>query len=128
LQFRISPGWQDNVLAGTDELFLTTLGPLISTDAKALCPVFGGANSTATAVSMQIAASVGNITPGALRDSIEYHLRGHSLIVSASGGDGRSYAFWVETGHMVVVFRRDMGYRKGPQPFLRPALYSVRGA
>jgi hypothetical protein len=128
LRFTIAPGWQDNVYAGTDALFLTQLGPQIWTDARALCPVFGGANSTATQVSLDIAASLGNVEPGALRDSIEFHLSGHSLIVSASGSSDRSYAFWVETGHNVVVFGRPMGYRKGPSPFLRPALYAVRSA
>jgi hypothetical protein len=128
MRFTMSPGWQDNVYAGTDALFLTQLGPEIWADARALCPVFGGQNSTATAVSFAIAASLGNVEPGALRDSIEYHLNGHTLIVSASGGNGRGFAYWVETGHNVVVFRRDMGYRKGPQPFLRPALYAVRAA
>lgn len=124
----MNPDWPVYVYAGTDRLFLTRLGPEISTDAKALCPVFGGQNSTATAVSFAIAASLGNVEPGALRDSIRFFLLGHKLIVIATGSDGRAYAYWVETGHNVVVFGRPMGYSKGPQPFLRPALYQVRAA
>jgi hypothetical protein len=122
----MAPDWLEGVYLATDRLFLTRLGPEISTSAKAYCPVFGGANSTATATSL--AAAGDDYEPGALCDSIEFHLRVHSLIVSATGSDERSYAAYVELGHRVVAWGHDMGYSKGPQPFLRPALYSVRSA
>ena len=122
-------GWQAGVYAMTDRLFLTTLGPEISEAAKRYCPVFFGQNSTATEVSRAIAESLGTPIPGGgLRDSIEFHLRLHTLIVRATGGDGRAYAYWVETGHRIIVFGYDTGRTKPPQPFLRPALLTVRGA
>lgn len=125
----MNPDWLEDVHLATDRLFLTRLGPEISTDAKAYCPVFFGQNSTAGETSRQIAQSLGTPIPGgSLRDSIRFFLRVHSLIVMATGSDERSYAFWVETGHNVVVFGRNMGYRKGPTPFLRPALWTVRAA
>jgi hypothetical protein len=126
VQFTINPGWRDNVYAGTDALFLTRLGPAIWTDARALCPVFGGQNSTATAVSL--AAAGDDYEPGSLLDSLEFHLAGHSLIVSATGSEDRGYAAYVECGHEVVAWGNRMGYSKGPSPFLRPALYQLRAA
>lgn len=129
MRVAMSTNWLADVNIATDQLFLTRLGPQISTSAKAYCPVFGGQNSTATAVSFAIAASLGTPIPGgSLRDSIRFFLWAHSLIVMATGSDSRSYAYYVETGHQVVVFGRNMGYKKGPQPFLRPALYTVRSA
>jgi hypothetical protein len=123
LQF--NPAAIEDIYAAVDALFEDELGPDIYEDAYRLCPVFGGENSTATPES--IAASP-NAEPGALRDSLEYHLNGHDLIVSATGSDERSYAYYVEEGHMVVAWGRPMGYAKEAQPFLRPALYSVRAA
>lgn len=127
--------WRAGIDAMTDEFFLTRLGPAITTSAKAYCPVFFGQNSTAGDTSFEIATSLGTPMPGgALRDSIEYHLRFHTLIVRATGtedagnGDPRYYAYWVETGHRIVVFGYDTGRTKEPQPFLRPALYQVRVA
>jgi hypothetical protein len=129
VRLTINPDWPAYVYAGTDRLFLTRLGPEISTDAKAYCPVFGGENSTATATSLAIAESLGTPIPGgSLRDSIRFFLKVHSLIVMATGSDERSYAYFVETGHAIVVFGRATGRRKGPSPFLRPALYQVRAA
>jgi hypothetical protein len=128
VQIVMAPGWQENLLAATDVLFENTLGPEISEDAKSYCPVFFGENSTAGEVSLQIATSLGTPMPGgSLRDSVEFHLLGHNLIVAATGDGERSYAVYVEMGHAVVVFRHDMGWRKDGQPFLRPALYTVRG-
>jgi hypothetical protein len=126
MRFTMDPGWQGNVLAGTDALFLTQLGPEIWADARALCPVFGGQNSTATADSL--AAAGDDYEPGSLLDSIEFHLSGHTLIVSATGSEDRGYAVWVECGHRVVAWGKPMGYSKGPQAFLRPALYQLRAA
>ena len=143
--------WLEEVYSATDRLFTNTLGPDISNDARDLCPVFGGQNSTASEAS--VAAAIGgdrnkainrtinyetgletvkitgtgdNYTPGALLESIEFHLNGHNLIVSASGSDERSYAAYIELGHHVVAWGRPMGYSKPPQPFLRPALLQVR--
>src|ERR1035441_5054668 len=102
-----SDGWQAGVYALTDRLFLTRLGPEISEAAKRYVPVFGGQNSTATAAS--IAAAGPDYEPGALRDSIEFHLRVHTLIVRASGSSDRSYAYWVETGHRIIAWGYDTG-------------------
>lgn len=126
MQITMDPGWLEDVYLATDRLFLTRLGPEISTAAKSYCPVFGGQNSTAKASS--IAAAGSDYEPGALRDSIRFFLLVHSLIVMASGDGERTWAYWVETGHHVIAWGKNMGYRKGPQPFLRPALYSVRSA
>jgi hypothetical protein len=123
---QMDPDWLEKVLAATDRLFEGTLGPEISDDARDMCPVFGGQNSTATASSL--AAAGDDYDPGALQDSIEFHLNAHSLIVSATGSDERTYAAWVELGHRVVAWSHDMGYSKPPQPFLRPALFAVRTA
>ena len=123
----MAPDWLEDVYLATDRLFERTLGPEISEDAKDLCPVFFGQNSTAGEVSFQIATSLGTPMPGgSLRDSIEFHLNGHILIVAATGSDERSYAYYVETGHMIVVFGYRTGGHKEAQPFLRPALYQVR--
>jgi hypothetical protein len=120
----MTPGWQEEIFTATDELFLTILGPEIWADAVRYCPVFGGDNSTASEASL---ASVSeDYEPGALRDSIEFHLNGHTLIVSATGSDERSYAYYVEMGHRIVAFGYDTGEHKEAQPFLRPALYQTR--
>ena len=121
-----SDGWQAGVYALTDRLFLTRLGPEISGAAKRYVPVFGGQNSTATAVSLAMAGP--DYQPGALRDSIEFHLRVHTLIVRATGSSDRAYAYFVETGHRIVVYGHDTGRFKAASPFLRPALYQIRGA
>ena len=129
MRYEANPDWLASVLALTDQMFLTRLGPEISTDAKRYCPVFFGDNSTAGPVSYAIALSLGTPMPGgALRDSIDFGLLAHILIVWATGGDGRAYAYFVETGHRIVVFSYDTGRTKPAQPFLRPALYQLRGA
>jgi hypothetical protein len=121
--------WLEHVLSATDDLFTETLGPAIRDDAKAFCPVFFGENSTAGETSYQIAVSLGTPMPGgSLRDSIEDHLNGHDLIVAATGSGERTYAYFVECGHNVVVFGVDRGWHKEASPFLRPALYTARGA
>lgn len=120
--------WQELVFLATDQLFTETLGPAIRDDAKAFCPIFFGENSTAGETSRQIAESLGTPMPGgSLHDSIEDHLNGHDLIVAATGSGERTYAYWVETGHRIVVFGHDTGREKEATPFLRPALYQVRG-
>ena len=129
MRYEPNPDWLASVLALTDQMFLTRLGPEISADAKRYCPVFFGDNSTAGPVSYAIALSLGTPMPGgALRDSIEDHLNGHTLIVAATGNDERSYAAYVELGHHIVVFGHDTGREKPESPFLMPALYTVRTA
>jgi hypothetical protein len=120
----MTAGWQGRLLEDWDVYAETNLGPKIWAAARAYCPVFGGQNSTATAAS--IAAAGPDYEPGALLDSIEFHLAGHSLIVGASGSADRSYAAYVELGHRIVAWSHDTGRSKPPQPFLRPALYTVR--
>ena len=85
------------------------LGPAIREDAKRFCPV----------------------DTGALRDIIEdsYDPASQTLYVTATGGaDGRTYAYWVETGHMVAHPSTGIvgPARAAPQSFLRPALYQQR--
>lgn len=127
MRLQMDPDWLAGVYAYTDQIFDAKLGPDISGDARRYCPVFGGDNSTATEVSLQIAASLGRDIPGGdLRDSIEYHLNDHVLVVAATGNDERSYAYWVETGHDIVVFGRETGRHKEAQEFLRPACYQER--
>jgi hypothetical protein len=112
-----------NVDAAVQQLFEERLGPDIARDARRYCPV----------------------DTGALRESVEHHMEGRSLIVSASGGrDGQTYALYVEMGTRPHVIRahgdyslrnRETGQGFGPvvhhpgtrpQPFLRPALYQQR--
>lgn len=118
------PDWLEKIYQYTDMLLEGYLGPEIAGDARSYCPVFGGENSTATPESL--AAAGDDYNPGALRDSIEDHMDGHTLIVSATGSSTRSYALYVELGHNVVAWGHDMHYEKPEQPFLRPALYQVR--
>jgi len=127
VQLIMDPEWLEGVYLATDRLFTDTLGPEISEDARAYCPVFFGENSTAGPVSWEIATRLGTLgEAGSLRDSIEFHLNGHNLVVAATGTAGRWYAYFVECGHRVVVFGRNMGWFKEAQPFLRPALFQVR--
>jgi hypothetical protein len=103
----MASGWEAGVLAATDSYFEDRLGPAIREDAKRYCPV----------------------DVGSLRESIEDHLEGNDLIVSATGGtDGRIYAAYVELGHR--VFHPSTGVVGPevvpPEPFLRPALYQAR--
>lgn len=106
--FRLAPSWDQEVAGLTDRLMLDVLGPAIAADAYDYCPK----------------------ATGELADSIEYHLDGHDLIVSASGGaDGRAYAVYVEMGHY-IAHGPHMSLvgpeRKEAEPYLRPALYQVR--
>jgi hypothetical protein len=90
----------------TAEWLDTRLGPDIAEDARRYCPE----------------------RTGSLRDSIEHHLDGEDLIVSATGSDERTYAAYVELGHR--VYHPSTGITGPevvpPQPFLRPALYQQR--
>lgn len=64
---------------------------------------------------------------GALAISVEHHMDGEDLIVSATGGaGGREYAAYIELGHRVF---HPSTHEVGPEwvparPFLRPALFS----
>jgi hypothetical protein len=60
----VDPGWQEQVLAAWEDFAEERLGPDISDDARRYCPV----------------------ETGALKASIEHHMEGDDLIVSASGG------------------------------------------
>jgi hypothetical protein len=99
----MDPDWRERVYAAVDEYFLDDLGPRIRDTAKALCPK----------------------RTGALAESIEDHLEVHTLIVSASGSDERTYAAFVELGHRIVAFGHQTGRVQPPSPFLRPALYAA---
>lgn len=64
------------------------------------------------------------VDTGALRESIEHHMDGTTLVVSATGSDVRTYAAYIELGHH--VYHPSTGIT-GPewvpgQPFLKPAL------
>ena len=115
--------WEPHVREAMHGLFRDRLGPDISRDAARYCPE----------------------RTGALKDSIEHHLEGDDLIVSATGGaDGRTYAAYVELGTTPHIIRahgpyslhnRETGQYFGPvvhhpgtkpQPFLRPALFQER--
>jgi hypothetical protein len=99
--------WRENVGGATVEFLDRRLGPDIADDARRYCPE----------------------RTGALRDSIEHHLEGTTLIVSATGSDERTYAAYVELGHR--VYHPSTGHAGPetvpPQSFLRPALMVQRG-
>lgn len=119
----IDDQWEPNVREAVLGLFRDRLGPDIARDAARYCPE----------------------RTGALKDSIEHHVEGDDLIVSATGGtDGRTYAAYVELGTVPHIIRprekralfwpgaphpvgvvHHPGTR--PQPFLRPALFQERG-
>lgn len=119
----ISGDWEGEVTAALEKLFAERLGPAIADDARRYCPK----------------------DTGALAESIEFHLEGLKLIVSATGGrDGKTYAAYVELGtgpHVIYPKDKQALYWKGaahpvgkvnhpgsrPRPFLRPALYKTRG-
>ena len=71
----IDPSWQEQVLAAWEEFGDERLGPDIADDARRYCPV----------------------DTGALKASIEHHMEGEDIIVSASGGgeddDGNLFAY-----------------------------------
>ena len=101
----VEPDLDEKLLALTDEYFATQLGPKIARDAQRYCPK----------------------NTGALADSIENHLDGHNLIVSATGSDERAYAAYVELGHR--IYHPSTGQAGPdvvpPEPFLRPAQYGI---
>lgn len=100
--------WEGEVGAAIEKLFDERLGPDIAEDARRYCPE----------------------DTGALKDSIEHHIEGGDLIVSATGGaGGRVYAAYVELGHRVYhPSTGEVGPEVvPPQPFLRPALMQHRG-
>ena len=103
---RMSADWLANVQAAAAQWLDGTLGPQIEEDARGYCPV----------------------DTGALRDSIEHHMNGDVLVVKATGSDERTYAVYLEYGHRVAHPSTGIvGPERVPaQPFLRPALFSVR--
>lgn len=99
-------GFEDEVMAGWLKLAEERLGPDIAGDARRYAPE----------------------DTGALKESVEHHMEGPTLIVSATGGaDGRTYAAYVELGHRIVAWGHDTGKVQPPRPYLRPALYTERG-
>lgn len=107
LRLVMEPGWEEQVKTAAGQL-LDQLGHEVEVDAKRYAPK----------------------DTGALARSIEHHMEGHTVVISARGGaGGREYAVYVELGHR--VYHPSTG-RTGPevvppQPFLRPALYQFRG-
>ena len=119
----ISDDWEAPVTAAWIELASKRLGPDIAADAKRYCPE----------------------KTGALKESIENHMDGETLIVSATGGaDGRTYAVYVECGalpHEILPNEKKALFWEGamhpvrrvnhpgnkPEPYLRPALFTQRG-
>lgn len=86
---KIAEGWEADVDGAVANLFESRLGPDISDDARRYCPV----------------------RTGALKASIEYHLEGRNLIVSATGGGEDA------GGNMFVYRRQDA--TGNPTPPLR---------
>lgn len=103
----LDPGMDEHVRAATANWLDSKLGPDIADDARRYCPE----------------------RTGDLKASIEHHLDGDDLIVSATGSEERTYAAYVELGHRVYhPSTGEVGPEVvPPQPFLRPALYQQRG-
>lgn len=115
----VEPGWEEHIAAAWDILAQGRLGEAIERDAKRYAPV----------------------RTGRLRESIRHYLEGHTLIVEA----GAAYAAYVELGTRPHIIRShgpwslhsaETGQYFGrevhhpgtrPRPYLRPALYTVRG-
>lgn len=105
MEIVIDPGMQSHLDAATDDLFRDRLGPAIRDDAARYCPK----------------------DTGDLANSGESHLEEHTLIIGFTGSAERDYASYVETGHRIVLAGGvDTGRRVGPQPYMRPALYTER--
>jgi hypothetical protein len=104
----IADDLEEQLAVITDGYFAGKLGPQIRDDAKRYCPR----------------------RTGDLAGSIEDHLEGRTLIVSATGSEERHYAAYVELGHRVFhPSTRTVGPGVvPPEPFLRPALYAARGS
>jgi hypothetical protein len=103
----MAAGWEADVDTALATLFEGKLGPAIASDAARYAPK----------------------DTGALAESVEHHMEGRALIVSATGGaGGREYAADVELGHR--VYHPSTGITGPevvpPEPFLRPALYQER--
>lgn len=110
--------WEEQVLAAWDGFASAQLGPAIRDDAKRYAPA----------------------RTGELRESIEHHLEGHTLVVKAHA----PYAAYVELGtrpHLITshgpyslhnaetgeYFGREVHHPgTHPEPYLRPALYQRR--
>lgn len=118
-RIEMESGWEAAVLGAWDVLADGRLGEAIERDAKRYAPA----------------------RTGELRDSIEHHLEGHTLVVEAHA----SYAAYVEMGtrpHIITAhgqyslrnaetgeyFGREVHHPgTRPEAFLRPALYQKRG-
>jgi hypothetical protein len=104
-RIEIDSDWEVHVDSSVATYFTDELGPKIAGDAKRCCPK----------------------NTGALANSIEDHLEGPNLIVSATGDGVRHYAAFVELGHRIYhpSTRTSGPDVVPPQPFLRPALYGA---
>lgn len=118
----VDDSWQENVDTAMVEFFEQRLGPDIAGDAKRYCPK----------------------RTGDLAESVEHHVEDGNLIVSATGSDEQSYAYYVEMGtrpHVIRPNGKQALFWAGaahpvkkvnhpgtkPEPFLRPALFQERG-
>lgn len=108
MRIQWDPDAQAHIDAAITEFFMDSLGPAIRDDAVRFCPK----------------------RTGDLAASIERHVEGLTLIVSASGSDEREYAAYVELGHRIYhPSTKTAGPDVvAPEPFLRPALYTARAA
>ena len=130
----LEPGWEDHVLAAWDELASTRLGPAVRDDAKRYAPV------GQTVIADPRHPRTPPHEAGELRESIEDHMDGHTLIVGAHA----PYAAYVELGtspHEITA-HGPWSLRSGatgryfgphahhpgtrPQSYLRKALYQQR--
>ena len=102
----MDPDWQGKLSAVIDGSFADKLGPAIREDAYRYCPK----------------------RTGDLANSIEYHLDGDTLIISATGSGDRDYAAYVEYSHRIVAGspRKVTDRKTLAEPFLRPALFQTR--
>jgi hypothetical protein len=117
----VDDNWESQVGAAVEAFLQDKLGPDIARDARRYCPE----------------------KTGALAESIEHHLEDGDLIVSATGSDEQSYAYYVEMGtrpHEIrpngkkALFWPGAAHPVGkvnhpgtrPQAFLRPALFTER--
>ncbi len=104
-EFIEDPDWREHIAQEVRELLERLSGEVLE-DAKALCPV----------------------DTGHLRESLSRGIEG----TTARIGTDLNYGLYVEEGHRVAYRGEDgethfTGEVVPPQPFLRPALYRLRG-
>lgn len=104
MRIEIDPAAHAHIQDAVDAFLRDRLGPAIAADAKRFCPK----------------------RTGDLADSIEHHLEGGKLVITASGSASRDYAAYVEMGHRIVAWGHRTGRVQPPSPYLRPALFQTR--